>query len=229
MGQLFNGRYNSKSECHFASLSSNISTFFYIDFSEVIPLDEDYDGDDNRVAELISAGDPGDEGFELRETDVKIRGSGKVRTGKRPQLQIQIDDGRYGDMDDGRVAKLKDNNRFTSGRGNKQQYNRGQQQQLQQQQQQQQYDDTEQGTEVPSPRGVRRPSDPYKNKHHARPTRGELAEAAFWRALGLSFPLNILGLGGLGFGGYGALGGHRNFGLFFWAEHSLLSILLINS
>lgn len=167
-------------------------------------MDEDYDGGDNRVAELIGAGDTENDGIELRATDVKIRGSGRVRTGKRPQLQIQIDDGRYGDMDDTHTTKFKEN-RFAGGRGNHQQYDRGNQQQ---------YDDTEQTTEVPSARGVRRP-EPYKNKHHSRPTRAELAEAAFWRALGLSFPLNIFGLGGLGLGGYGALGGHRNFGLFF--------------
>lgn len=173
----------------------------------MVPLDEDYDNGDNRVAELISAGDPGDDGIELRETDVKIRGSGKIRTGKRPQFQFQIDDGRYGDPSDERAAKPKESNRYASGRGNKQQ------QQLQfDHGNQQQYDDGEPAaTDVPSTRGNRRPES-HKNKHHARPTRAELAEAAFWRALGLGFPLNLFGLG---FGGYGALGGHRNFGLFF--------------
>lgn len=198
--------------------------------AEVIPLDEDYDGGENRVAELLGAGDIDDDGIEIRGTDVKIRGSGKIRTGKRPHLQIQIDDGRYGDIgdigdepygdsDDARNTKFKDNNRFTGGRGNQQQYDQRNQQQYDHRNQQQydqrnqhQYDDGEQTTELPSPRGVRRPEQKYKNKHPLRPTRGELAEAAFWRAFGLGFPLNIFGLG---LGGYGALGGHRNFGLFF--------------
>lgn len=160
-------------------------------------MDEDYEGGDNRVAELIGGGDEENSGIEVRATDVKIRGSGNIRTGKRPQLQIQIDDGRYGEMSETRNAKLKESNRFGGGRGNLQQ----------------QYDDTEQGAQLPSVRGAGRP-EPYR-KHPLRPTRGELAEAAFWRALTLGFPLNLLGFGGMRLGGYGALGGHRNFGLFF--------------
>lgn len=161
-------------------------------------MDDDYDDGGNRVAELIGAGDAENDNGEYRATDYKIRGSGKVRTGKRPQLQIQIDDGRYGDMGDTRNTKFRDN-RIVGGRGNQQQYD--------QNSNQQQYDDSETTTETPSSRHR-----PHKNKHPVRPTRAELAEAAFWRALGLSFPLNIFGLG---LGGYGALGGHRNFGLFF--------------
>lgn len=163
-------------------------------------MDEDYDGE-NRVAELIGGGDAENDGIELRATDVKIRGSGKIRTGKRPQLQIQIDDGRYGDTNDARNTKYRDN-RVVGVRGNQQQYDANNQQQ---------FDDNEEATEVPSPR-VRRP-EPHKKKHPLRPTRSEMAEAAFWRALGLGFPLNIFGLGG--FGGYGALGRPRNFGMFF--------------
>lgn len=183
-------------------LSLNNFVIFQYSIAEVIPLDEDYDGGDNRVAELIGAGETENDGIELRGTDAKIRGSGKIRIGKRPQLQIQIDDGRYGEMSDTRNTKFKDNNnRFAGIRGNQQQFERDNQQQ--------QYDEAEQTTEVPSPR-LRRPES-HKKKHPLRPTRAELAEAAFWRALGLGFPLNIFGLG---LGGYGALG-NRNFGLFF--------------